>query len=252
MSIELGIQNWNADEYARTAPYVAKLGNDVLRLLAPKPGEQILDLGCGDGVLTAKIAHAGARVVGIDASEDMVERTRSTGLPAEVMDAEELTFDGDFDAVFSNAAIHWLQRPDDMLKGVRRALRHDGRFVGEFGGFGNVAAIISVIIEVLNAHGFDGSALNPWYNPSVRSFASKLEEAGFRVVHIESIARPTLLPQGLSTWLDVFAKPFFEPTGAHAPKLKLAVIEALEPILRDEAGNWIADHVRLRFAAFVA
>src|SRR5439155_9857283 len=127
-------QNWDADRYARTAGYVSQLGAPLIELLAPTPGERILDLGCGEGALTEKIAASGATVVGVDGSNDMIAAARERGLDAHVMDGQSLTFEREFDAVFSNAALHWMTRADDVIQGVRRALKPAGRFVAEMGG----------------------------------------------------------------------------------------------------------------------
>src|ERR1700704_1482012 len=149
-------QSWKADRYAQHAHFVPALGQPVLDLLKPMPGERILDLGCGDGVLTEKIAAAGASVVGIDASADMVVAAQKRGLDARVADGTRLTFANEFDAVFSNAALHWMKDvPDAVIAGVALALKPGGRFAGEMGGHGCVAAITVALIAVLERHGAD-------------------------------------------------------------------------------------------------
>src|SRR5579875_671222 len=158
-------QHWLAERYAANAAFVPALGTAALALLAPQPGERILDLGCGDGVLTAKIAAAGAAVA-VDAAPDMVRAARARGLDARVMDGRALAFAGEFDAVFSNAALHWMREADAVLAGVFRALKPGGRFVAEMGGHGNIAAIITALSAVLARRGVDAAALNPFYFPS--------------------------------------------------------------------------------------
>jgi trans-aconitate methyltransferase len=116
-------QIWDPDLYARNARFVSELGAPVVELLAPRPGERILDLGCGDGVLSAKLAAMGCDVIGVDASEAQVQATKKLGVEAQVVDAEQLTFEAAFDAVFSNAALHWMREPDAVIDGVWRALR---------------------------------------------------------------------------------------------------------------------------------
>src|SRR5579862_57880 len=142
-------QTWDPDSYARNARFVSDLGAPVVELLAPRPGERILDLGCGDGALTAKLVALGCDVVGVDASAAQVDAARRIGLDARVGDGNLLNFDAEFDAVFSNAAIHWMNRPDDVIAGVSRALKPVGRFVGEFGGYGCVEKIKRALIASL-------------------------------------------------------------------------------------------------------
>src|SRR5262249_53616876 len=157
-------QTWDPERYARTARFVSELGAPVVELLAPVPGERILDLGCGDGALTETLVARGCRVVGVDASAAPGGAARRRGLDARVMDGQRLAFDGEFDAVFSNAALHWME-PDRVIAGVWRALRPGGRFVGEFGGRGCVARIESALRAALARQGVDESRIRPWYFP---------------------------------------------------------------------------------------
>ena len=155
-------QHWEAQRYARNARFVADLGQPVVELLAPQPGERILDLGCGDGALTRKLVELGCSVVGVDAGPDMIRAARELGLDAHVVDGHELAFEREFDAVFSNAALHWMKRdPQEVIAGVARALRPGGRFVGEMGGHGNVAAIVTALLAVLERRGIDGQPAMP-------------------------------------------------------------------------------------------
>jgi SAM-dependent methyltransferase len=247
MSVE---QHWSARCYAETAHFVPALGAPVLELLAPSAAEHILDLGCGDGVLTEKIVAAGARVVAVDASPDMVAAARARGIDARVLPGQNLPFDGEFDAVFSNAALHWMRPPEAVLAGVRRALKPGGRFVGEMGGHNNTAAIIVALSAVLARRGVDAHRLNPWYFPSAAAYRGKLAEAGFTVEEIRIIPRPTVLPTSIEPWLDTFAGAFFGalPQADRLPA-RAEVAELLRPVLMDETATWIADYVRLRFRA---
>lgn len=243
-------QSWSAEGYARNARFVADLGQPVLELLAPRPGERILDLGCGDGALTVKLVQAGADVVGADASAELVAAARALGLDARIADGQALAFDAEFDAVFSNAALHWMKQPDAVIAGVRRALKPGGRFVGEFGGHGNVAAIVTALVAALNARGLDGAARVPWFFPTPAEYAAKLEAQGFRVDSIGLVPRPTPLPTGMRGWLDTFANPLLDGVDTAACGAILDEVQALlAPSLRDQSGNWSADYVRLRFAA---
>jgi trans-aconitate methyltransferase len=243
-------QYWSARRYAETAHFVPELGAPVLELLAPCAGERILDLGCGDGVLTEKILAAGAEVVAVDAAPDMVAAARARGIDARVMPGQNLTFDREFDAVFSNAALHWMRPPDAVLAGVSRALKQGGRFIGEMGGHNNTAAIIVALSAVLARHGLDAHRLSPWYFPSAAAYREKLEEAGFTVEDIRIVPRPTTLPTSIERWLDTFGEAFFgalpEPDRTPA---RAEVADLLRPVLVDETGTWIADYVRLRFQA---
>ncbi|WP_395678867.1 class I SAM-dependent methyltransferase [Inquilinus sp.] len=246
-------QSWSAEGYARNARFVADLGQPVLELLAPRPGERILDLGCGDGALTVKLVQAGADVVGADASAELVAAARALGLDARIADGQALAFGAEFDAVFSNAALHWMRQPDAVIAGVRRALKPGGRFVGEFGGHGNVAAIVTALVAALNARGLDGAARVPWFFPTPAEYAAKLEAQGFRVDSIGLVPRPTPLPTGMRGWLGTFANPFLDGVDEAARGPILDEVQALlAPSLRDQSGNWSADYVRLRFAATLA
>jgi SAM-dependent methyltransferase len=246
-------QEWQAERYAEHARFVAELGMPVVELLAPEGGERVLDLGCGDGVLTAKLAELGCAVVGVDAGPDMVRSARARGVDARLADGHSLAFEREFDAVFSNAALHWMSAdPDRVIAGVARALRPGGRFVAEMGGHGNVAAITVALVAALNRRGLDGAAAIPWYFPTAQEYRARLERQGFVVRRMELLPRPTPLPTGMAPWLDTFAEPFLKqlPAAEHA-SLKADVVELLRPALCDGAGRWTADYVRLRFAAVV-
>jgi len=224
----------------------------VLDLLNPQPGERILDLGCGDGVLTEKLVAAGADVVGIDSSSDMITSAKRRGLDARIADAYHLGFNSEFDAVFSNAAMHWMKRdPDAVIRGVHRALKPGGRFASEMGGFGCVAAITVALCATLDDFGMrDPASLIPWYFPKPDEYRQRLERAGFRVDHIALIPRPTPLPTGMRGWLETFAIPFTKALPeVQRPAFLDAVTERLRPVLCDFQGNWTADYMRLRFLA---
>ena len=159
-------QTWTAGGYAENAAFVPALGAEILAWLDPHPGERILDLGCGDGALTVKLVEAGATVVGVDTSAEMLAAARQKSLDVQPMDGQALTFAGEFDAVFSNAALHWMTRPRDVVAGVARALKPGGRFVAEFGGHGNVAAIVTALRAVTKARGLDPLLAGGWFYPT--------------------------------------------------------------------------------------
>jgi len=244
-------QNWRADRYSEHAHFVPALGQPVLELLKPAPGERILDLACGDGVLTEKIAASGATVVGVDAAADMVNAAKNRGLDARPMDGANLCFNREFDAVFSNAALHWMKSdPDAVIAGVRRALKPRGRFVAEMGGHGCIAAITVAIVAVMARYGVDVKPLIPWYFPTVDDYRSRLERRGFAVDYIELIPRPTLLPTDMAGWLEIFAASFFSLLSKEQrTPARDEVIELLRLVLCDEQGRWTGDYIRLRFAA---
>ena len=243
-------QTWDPERYEKNARFVSDLGQPVVELLAPRAGERVLDLGCGDGVLTERLVAAGCQVVGVDGSPAQVAAARARGLDAHVRDGQALTFEDEFDAVFSNAAMHWMKRADAVIAGVHRALRPGGRFVGEFGGEGCVALIRAALIAALDRRGIDGAALDPWYFPDVASYSQRLDAGGFAVRWIALIPRPTPLPGDVTGWLETFAESF---SAALPPSERPAYIaevrETLRPQLSDAAGHWTADYVRLRFAA---
>jgi trans-aconitate methyltransferase len=244
-------QNWRADRYSEHAHFVPALGQPVLELLKPSPGERILDLGCGDGVLTERIAASGAMVVGVDAAPDMVNAAKNRGLDARVMDGVNLRFNREFDAVFSNAALHWMKSdPDAVIAGVARALKSGGRFVAEMGGHGCIAAITVAIVATMARYGIDAKPIIPWYFPTVDDYRGRLERGGFIVDYIELIPRPTPLPTNMAGWLEVFAASFFSrlPPEQRAA-VRDEVIEMLRLVLCDEQGRWTGDYIRLRFAA---
>lgn len=243
-------QEWSAESYARNARFVADLGEPVIDWLDAKPGERVLDVGCGDGALTASIVARGADVVGVDSSRALVEAARSRGIDALVMDVYALPFQGKFDAAFSNAALHWMREPDLALANIARALRSRGRFIGEMGAHGNVAAIATAILAVLRAHGIDGEARWPWYFPTPSEYAERLETHRFVVLRMELIPRPTPLPTGMRGWLETFANPFMAGiTDEEREDILEEVTSLLAPSLRSRTGAWTADYVRLRFAA---
>jgi SAM-dependent methyltransferase len=241
---------WSPERYATNARFVAELGRPVLDLLAPRTGESILDLGCGDGVLTVELAARGARVIAVDSSPEMVAAARARGLDARVIDAHDLPFRECFDAVFSNAALHWMHDPDRVVAGVARALQAGGRFVGECGALGNVATLVHALEAGLERRGIDGRRANPWHFASGDEHRARLERWGFEVRQIETFRRPTRLPGDIVGWLETFSASFTQllPPEQRSRYIR-EVADDCRPALTDEHGDCFADYVRLRFAA---
>lgn len=231
---------WNAGGYDKNARFVSDLGAPVLELLGAQAEERILDLGCGDGALTVKIPGI---VMGIDQSKAMIQAARDRGL--EVRDADMHSFDLErrFDAVFTNAVLHWTKDIDAVLRCVAKHLEPGGRFVGEFGGFGNVAAIETAWRAVT------GVATRPYY-PTPAEFSARLEAAGFQCNSVQLIPRPTPLATGMRKWLETFRAYTIADRPVAEQEDLIARAEALlRPSLCDQSGNWIADYARLRFHA---
>jgi SAM-dependent methyltransferase len=244
---------WSPADYATNAAFVPQLGDAVLALLAPMPGELILDVGCGDGALTQRIVEAGARAIGLDSSPEMVEAARARGIDAFIADAEnmDLARFGQFDAVFSNAALHWMLDPDAVASGIFAALRGGGRFVGEMGGEGNLATLRRALRDELTARGYPIPAQDPAWYAGVEEFTRLYCVAGFDEVRAELIARPTPLPGGIADWVLTFRAGLLDI--AMVPEwergtLAAAVEARAAPALRRPDGTFCADYVRLRFS----
>ena len=244
---------WSPADYAKNAAFVPALGDAVLQLLAPQPGELILDVGCGDGALTERIAAAGARVIGLDSSTEMVEAARARGLDAFVADAEAMDVArfGQFDAIFSNAALHWMLDADAVATGIFKALKAGGRFVGEMGGAGNLFILRRGLREVLTERGYQMPEQDPAWYADVETFTRLYCVAGFSDLRAELIPRPTPLPGGVADWVRTFRAGVMDV--AMVPEWErddiAAAVEArVAPALRQPDGSFCADYVRLRFS----
>lgn len=242
--------HWDPQQYAAHARFVSDLGLPVVALLAPQPGERILDLGCGDGALTRKLQDFGCHVIGVDSSPAMIQAAQALGLEARLMNGHELPFAGEFDAVFSNAALHWMTQPDAVLDGVWRALKPGGRFVGECGGHGNTATVMAVLYAALARRGIDAQRFNPWFFPTAAEYRQRLEAHGFVVNTMTLFSRPTPLAGDLTGWLETFVQAFLTALPVSQRAAVLAEVrDKCRPQLCDAEGNWTVDYVRLRFAA---
>jgi trans-aconitate methyltransferase len=247
-------QTWNPETYSRNAAFVPQFGSGVLEWLAPQAGENILDLGCGDGQLTEQIAATGATVTGIDASPMMAAAARARGLAADEGSAESMPYaDRSFDAVFSNAALHWVRNQDTMMAEVRRVLRPGGRFVAEMGGHGNIAAIRVAFAAVLARLGFAQLGERGNYYPTPDAYTRRLTAHGFTVARMIHFPRPTPLGAGgMAAWLNTFSRGALDALPEDLRETAVAETAALlAPALCDEEGQWTADYVRLRFIATV-
>ena len=242
---------WDAKDYAANAAFVPALGAPVVDLLAPKPGEHILDLGSGDGVLTEKLVEAGTTVVAVDASPEMIVAARERRLDAHVVDGQKLAFGPEFDAVFSNAALHWMLDAPAVAKGVFAALKPGGRFVGEMGGQGNIATLRAALHAELKARGYQTDDRDPQWYAAPDEFVAVYEAAGFTDIAATLIPRPTPLPAGVAGWLRTFRTGFLDAAGvpdAEQDDVAQAVETRLETAFRQPDGSWLADYVRLRFS----
>lgn len=245
---------WDANLYDEKHSFVWKMAAGLLDLLEAKPGESILDVGCGTGHLTAQIAATGARVTGVDRSPEMIQQARAThpAISFEVMDARHLAFPGAFDAVFSNATLHWITNPEPAVTAIASVLKPGGRFVAEFGGKGNVDAIMSALRPAWQTLGQPQPFPSPWYYPSVAEYSSLLERHGLEVTYALLFDRPTPLEDGengLRTWLNMFGGSIAPnlPAELHEKLIAETIRQARPHLFRD--GHWTLDYRRLRLLA---
>jgi trans-aconitate methyltransferase len=246
---------WNAELYDDKHSFVFQYGENVLELLNAKPGERILDLGCGTGYLTGEIQKQGGVVTGIDASPEMIAKARATYSTVDffVADATTFEFEDKFDAVFSNATLHWIKKADEAIKSVYEALKPSGRFVAEMGGKGNVGKLIAATKQVLEQRGYHKQAKTQvWYFPSLGEYASRLEAQGFRVTYAVHFDRKTPLQdgdQGVAKWITMFAPLYLVGVPEEEKQEMLKEVTALLEPHYNENGQWYADYKRLRFIA---
>ena len=247
--------NWNVDLYNNKHSFVHQYGEQLIKILDPKPGDLILDLGCGAGQLTNKIAGFGAKVIGLDSSAEMIESAKNSFPELEFykMDAASFSFDDSFDAIFSNAALHWVKDQKGATKSIYENLKMGGRLVVEFGGKNNVAHIIHAIRSVLRSRGYmENARLERWYFPTISEYTSLLEDVGFEAVFAQLYDRPTLLEsknKGIEDWIEMFGAHFFLGIDA---KEKAAILSEVQNNVRSKCfkdGQWYADYRRIRLVA---
>lgn len=243
---------WDPEHYDDKFSFVYQYGEDLFTLLDPKPGERILDLGCGTGELTELIHQSGAEVIGMDKSQDMIRAARSKypHLEFVVSDATTFQFDSLFDAIFSNATLHWILDYRNCIHNMFKNLKVNGKLILEFGGKGNIQNIIRPLRAELSKRGFSTQAnLQIWYFPSPADYATELEAAGFRVKSAQHFNRPTKLQGDVKDWLNMFAQAFFVGIpDSEAEAIKNEVqIKASGKCLKN--GLWFADYKRLRIEA---
>jgi len=249
---------WNAAEYDAKHAFVYEKAKGLVELLAPKAGERILDLGCGTGVLTTEIAGRGAEILGVDRSEEMIVQARKKfpALPFETLDARELRFEAEFDAVFSNAVLHWIPEAEQVIAGVARALKPGGRFVAEFGGKGNIQRLVAGFHGAFSALGMrPPDEVGPWFYPSVAEYAGLLERHGLEVREASLFDRPTVLEEderGLENWIRVFRQTFLEKMGEENAQRWIREVERQCRAELFKDGSWELDYRRLRIAAWKA
>jgi SAM-dependent methyltransferase len=233
---------WVAADYAKVGAFVSELGGAALDLLDPKPGERILDVGCGEATLSLKIIDRGAEVVGVDNSPEMIAAARDKGVYAELLDAADMEFDREFDAAFSNATLHWVLDKERAAKAIFNALRLGGRFAGEMGGEGNLERLREALDDELVIRGYVPPVeASNWY-ASADEFADVYEAAGFTQIDARLIDRPTPIEHGVAAWVTTFRKGWLDRAGV--PEDERADIGAA---VADRVGTNIADYVRLRF-----
>lgn len=243
--------SWNANLYDVKHSFVSKYGDSLVELLDPREGEKILDLGCGTGDLAKKLYDSKVDVIGIDKSENMVEQAMNKYPDIEfaVRDATELIYTNMFDAVFSNATLHWVKPPEQALDCVYKSLKQGGRFIAEFGGKGNVQIITDEIIAQIKNAGFEYEDEQfPWYYPSIGQYTSLMEKVGFKVTFAQHYDRPTPLDgeNGLRNWIEMFGSPMFVGISEES---KDYIVTNVEKSLKDvlcKNGNWVADYKRIR------
>ena len=256
MKTPMGLTDWNASLYDEKHSFVFKYGEDLVELLRPQNGERILDLGCGTGYLTSVIAASGAMVIGIDSSIEMVTKAKTEypQLEFQVQNATDFHFDEHFDAVFSNAVLHWILEKEKAVDCIYNNLKRQGRLVLEMGGRNNVMKIIKALQKSLVKNGFvENAEMSLWYFPTLGEYTSLLESKGFRVNYAIYYDRETKLnddKNGIKDWLKMFAAHYFNGIAENIVADILSDVQDILEPTNYRNGNWYADYRRLRLVAF--
>jgi len=241
--------NWNTNQYKNHASFVSDMAEDLVEVLNPKKDETILDLGCGDGTLALKIKQKCQNIIAVDLSNEMVEKTKSLGIEAYIMSATNLEFENKFDAVFSNAVLHWVKQSKLAVQNINKVLKQNGRFIAEFGGYKNINTIVQAIQEVFNQNKDYGVFNNPWYFPTTQEYKNILEQNGFEVKSINLTIRPTSVDD-ISNWLNIFANGIISHLNKEQKESFLLEVKCiLENKLYSKEQGWILDYVRIRVEA---
>ena len=243
---------WNSVLYDQKHSFVYEYGKELLALLHPQPGETILDVGCGTGHLTAQIAAAGARITGLDSSAAMIEKAQAAYPNLEFIhaDATNFSFPEPFDAVFSNATLHWISDAEAAVKCMAQALKSGGRLVVEFGGKNNIANIMNALGAALTELGIAGMS-RAMYFPSIGEYAPWLEKYGLEIKQAFLFDRPTKLDgeDGMKNWLRMFAVMKTEKLSEELRETAFALAEKKLRSVQYIDGQWYAVYRRLRIVA---
>ncbi|WP_457638622.1 class I SAM-dependent methyltransferase [Persephonella sp.] len=240
---------WDAEKYSKHADFVPKLAFPLIDLIRELKGKKVLDLGCGDGTLTVELIKQGADVVGVDLSPQMVKASRSKGIKALVASATDLPFYEEFDVVFSNAVLHWVQEAEKALQNIAKSMKRGGIFVAEFGGKGNIQSIVEAMEQVFKENPEFGQFKNVWYFPDLQEYKQLLEKTGFKVEYIELIPRPTPI-EDIENWLEIFTNVYTSHLSTQQErKFRNQVKEKLKKTIYSPQNGWTADYVRLRLRA---
>ena len=242
--------DWQPAHYAAHGRFISQFGLELIDWLAPQAGERILDFGCGDGFVSQAIAAAGATVLGVDVDPRMIEAASARGLDVELLDGENMDFEAEFDAVFTNSVLQWIKQPELVVFALRRALKPKGRLVADCAGLGNLAAVLTALQAISTELGGDPDLAFPFYAPTEAEFVKLLTDEGFSIERSATVPRLTRLPTHIWNWIGSIFDPFFnqfdKPTSDLARE---GVLKLLHPALCDHSGNWHLDHLRLRVIA---